>query len=368
MSDRITTLHVEGADGTGKQTLVEALAKELSAKGTHVLLFRFPQYGTPLGQAIRLMNKGKFDNIFDRLSILDETRIRATMFALDRLVALSVLDSIGPNTAVLFDRSWMSNAITAAFVSSRRHASEPERRQIAEMLSTLEPEFAKGTQGQMYLCRVPAVLINREPEDIYEKAQIESGAELPRQINAYYEELARLTNTQLHTIDTRNSDNSWIPTSDLTQKVLQDISLPQTAARGGTIQRTGSVRLLKALFNLDKGRWSHTIHALKAMDRLIAISSDIPDSKQQLASIEPLAAASLSSAMSIALEQSRLKVQSPVVSRGIARLLKQSGYIVREILTHTDHLITSEPSLRGLHTEDTTWTLLTELASQQAEA
>jgi len=52
MNDRGTLLAVEGIDGSGKQTQVRLLARELESRGYQVLSTGFPQYGSWFGKMV----------------------------------------------------------------------------------------------------------------------------------------------------------------------------------------------------------------------------------------------------------------------------------------------------------------------------
>jgi dTMP kinase len=52
MNDRGTCIAVEGIDGSGKQTQVQLLARELESRGYQVLSTGFPQYGSWFGKMV----------------------------------------------------------------------------------------------------------------------------------------------------------------------------------------------------------------------------------------------------------------------------------------------------------------------------
>lgn len=105
---------IEGLDGAGKRTLVEALSAELTARGARVARLAFPRYDTDIHAALVR------DALYGRLGDLaDSVHGMAVLFALDRRAAAAALrDALHAHDAVLVDRYVASNA---AYGAARLH-------------------------------------------------------------------------------------------------------------------------------------------------------------------------------------------------------------------------------------------------------
>jgi thymidylate kinase len=126
------TVAIDGNDGTGKNTVFLTMAElavkgfvELEGQPTQDLIFtNFPQYWSPLGTAIRQMNRGAAATYFanENYSALNELYSRAAMYALDRLFALLVIKTVRlahPNAVQFSDRLYLANTNTAAYMRTR---------------------------------------------------------------------------------------------------------------------------------------------------------------------------------------------------------------------------------------------------------
>ncbi|HEY5116987.1 MAG TPA: dTMP kinase [Nakamurella sp.] len=97
---------IEGLDGSGKRTLVEAAAARWRADGARVATMAFPRYGVDVhADLVR-------DALYGRLGDLaDSVYGSALLFALDRRAAAGeILDLLAANDVLLLDRYVTSNA------------------------------------------------------------------------------------------------------------------------------------------------------------------------------------------------------------------------------------------------------------------
>jgi dTMP kinase len=97
---------VEGLDGAGKRTLIDAVVANLRGRGLHVETLAFPRYGRSVHAdlAAEALRGGHGD-------LADSVPAMALMFALDRAGALDELSKLlADNDIVILDRYVASNA------------------------------------------------------------------------------------------------------------------------------------------------------------------------------------------------------------------------------------------------------------------
>lgn len=97
---------IEGIDGAGKNTLTQALERELAALGHAVSRLAFPRYDDSV--FAQLASKALYGQMGD---LTDSIYGMATLFALDRRDALPMLrQRVGTDEVLLLDRYTASNA------------------------------------------------------------------------------------------------------------------------------------------------------------------------------------------------------------------------------------------------------------------
>ncbi|MBT0565697.1 dTMP kinase [Williamsia sp. CHRR-6] len=105
---------VEGLDGAGKRTLVDALTRRWQARGARVSTLAFPRYGQSIHAdiAAEALRGGHGD-------LTDSVYAMAMLFALDRRAAIGAIESaLTGCDVVLLDRYVASNA---AYSAARMH-------------------------------------------------------------------------------------------------------------------------------------------------------------------------------------------------------------------------------------------------------
>jgi len=178
---------VEGLDGAGKATLVDALGRSARARGASVATMAFPRYDDDVHAA--LAGEALHGEHGDTAA---SVHAMALLFALDRRAAAPVLHRMrAENDLVLVDRYVASNA---AYGSARLHqgvgefaawvhATEIERFDVpapdAQVLVRVPPELAAARVRE----RARAAP-DRDPDGF------EADAELQRRCAEVYDELA----------------------------------------------------------------------------------------------------------------------------------------------------------------------------------
>lgn len=121
---------VEGVDGSGKNTQIQALKVALQELGYKVSTYSFPDYGySELGPSIRKMLAGEFGNASQINPILS-----APLFALERAEKRDlIIEDIGAGKIVLCDRYVYSNVAHQAC-----RVSEPERKNFQLLIEKIE--------------------------------------------------------------------------------------------------------------------------------------------------------------------------------------------------------------------------------------
>ncbi len=138
---------IEGLDGAGKRTLVDALAAALTARHASVGRMAFPRYGTDVhADLVR-------DALYGRLGdLVDSVHGMAVLFALDRRGAADQLRALRRDyDVVLLDRYVASNA---AYGAARLH--EDADGPFVEWVRGLEVDrFGLPVPDAQLLLRVP---------------------------------------------------------------------------------------------------------------------------------------------------------------------------------------------------------------------
>jgi thymidylate kinase len=184
------SLIFEGPDGAGKNTLMLNIVNEL-VKDRNLIVTNFPQYFA-FGALIRNMNRGKAHRVFMQMDDpYEEARHRAALFALDRVLAMSVIlrfRQILPDSVHISDRGPDSNAVTAGYMWARNPSlSDIQLKKfIDEVIGTLDQEFRGLLMPIVILCLTSNGLdhsLNRETLDHLETDEAQQRSiEIYRQI------------------------------------------------------------------------------------------------------------------------------------------------------------------------------------------
>lgn len=128
---------LEGTDGSGKNTVAIALIEVLlSQTESHILHTSFPNYWTPQGTIIREMNRELGDSFSDRndLSLEDQLRLRAGMYALDRAITFLIVDQIqkhrNGDLIQVSDRLFLSQVNTLAYLVTKNNDFDTARKKF----------------------------------------------------------------------------------------------------------------------------------------------------------------------------------------------------------------------------------------------
>lgn len=124
--DKISTtkqypaLFLEGGNSVGKNELLRSIAKRvLMANPTKkILLMNFPQFWF-FGHDIRLVIRGACDDILSSVSGIENTLIRASLYGMDRNIALLLAEpylTADPDIFVLSDRGPYSSCVTTGYL------------------------------------------------------------------------------------------------------------------------------------------------------------------------------------------------------------------------------------------------------------
>lgn len=158
---------IEGIDGAGKHTLVQALLRRVHAQGGAVTTLSFPRYSTSVHAQLAA------DALHGTMGDLcDSAHGMATMFALDRAGALDELRAgAAGNDLLLLDRYVASNA---AYTCARLRSEEP-----AAWVAQLEFE-------RLGLPRPSLQVLLDTPVDLAkQRAQQRGEADASRTLDAY---------------------------------------------------------------------------------------------------------------------------------------------------------------------------------------
>jgi dTMP kinase len=105
---------IEGLDGAGKRTLVDALVSDLRGRGARVATMSFPRYGTSIHADLAAEALGGAHG-----DLASSANAMALLFALDRAAAAADLrEQLATHDLVLLDRYVASNA---AYGAARMH-------------------------------------------------------------------------------------------------------------------------------------------------------------------------------------------------------------------------------------------------------
>jgi len=179
---------VEGLDGAGKRTVVDALCEALAARGARVARLAFPRYAEDVHAALIA------DALHGRLGDLaDSVYGMAVLFALDRRAAADQLRrELAASDVVLVDRYLASNAAYGA-ARLRQHADG----EFVGWLRELELDrFGIPAPDVQLLLRVPCAVAaartaDRERADVARARDVfESDEGLQRRCAQVYDELA----------------------------------------------------------------------------------------------------------------------------------------------------------------------------------
>jgi dTMP kinase len=129
MNERGKLIAIEGIDGSGKQTQVRLLARELESRGYHVLSTGFPQYGSWFGKMVGQFLNGDFGPL-DSLN----PHFTALLYAGDRFESKQpIVAALESGGVVLADRYVASN------LAHQTARSAPEKRaEFREWIEHLE--------------------------------------------------------------------------------------------------------------------------------------------------------------------------------------------------------------------------------------
>lgn len=106
---------IEGGDQVGKGTALENLLNYLSEEGVETLPLSFPNYGTPVGAAIRIVQTTRC--LEERGLESDEViKCKMALYALNRLEVINfVLEKEDQGKTYVWDRSAYSNAVSLGY-------------------------------------------------------------------------------------------------------------------------------------------------------------------------------------------------------------------------------------------------------------
>lgn len=98
---------IDGVDGVGKKTTIEALKERLEETGDHVYMMDFPQYDKPGGMAVRqyLTDTNMVSAYRDPINMVYQNDRNLFMMGVSKDAELAHA------TAILYNRSWISNMI-----------------------------------------------------------------------------------------------------------------------------------------------------------------------------------------------------------------------------------------------------------------
>jgi len=199
---------IEGADGSGKSTLVTNLAKQLRDAGRAVVEYKYPDYQDPLtGELVGSFLRGELGDVED---VAPE--LVALMFAANKNGQLKAIEAeLGRGAIVLLDRFTYSNV---AFQSAKLPAERSD--DAAAFMS-----WVKRVEQEIFACPDADLTIwmkvgsgdrpgsdpTRRPDRDYLNGSIdihENDQELQARVEAIYQELAT-SEPSIKTIEVFNS-------------------------------------------------------------------------------------------------------------------------------------------------------------------
>lgn len=171
-------IFIEGTDAVGKNELIRSIAKTilLSDYSTHILLMNFPQYWF-VGHDIRLLQRGACDDMFEGATGYTQLLTRASLYALDRnialLLALQYLQD-KPNTLIISDRGPYSNCVTSGYLWANEIVTEEEVKDfITTKIQVIDKAMLENLEHISIFCAIPngfsdSGIKNRKALDNYE--------------------------------------------------------------------------------------------------------------------------------------------------------------------------------------------------------
>ncbi len=185
---RYPALFLEGGNSVGKNELLRSIAKRvlLADPTKKILLMNFPQFWF-FGHDIRLVIRGACDDILSSVSSIENMLIRASLYGMDRNIALLLAEpylAADPDIFVLSDRGPYSSCVTAGYLWAHGSVTEdqvkneivPQAFQHADeglltyfndasLLCTTNSEFALGKRKA--LDNQENELVQRYSNDVY---------------------------------------------------------------------------------------------------------------------------------------------------------------------------------------------------------
>lgn len=232
---------IEGGDGAGKYTTQTRVLEELllaeriligddeyTADEFALVATNFPMYWSPIGMAVRGVNRGYADDFFnvECHTFEDKLRLKKSVFALDRLTALMLMDYIEQsiiNSTInkqlpilnISDRSDFSHFSTLGYLLSQSRLTEYTSDQFSS-INDSDVEF------RSLLKTIPAILNSphvdlggRKAEDLHETDEL--GQEIARK---GYFELAQSGRAGAFLVETRNESGDWRDPTVIAHEVL----------------------------------------------------------------------------------------------------------------------------------------------------
>jgi len=120
LAKKYPALFLEGGNSVGKNELLRSIAKRvlLADPTKKILLMNFPQFWF-FGHDIRLVIRGACDDILSGVSSIENMLIRASLYGMDRNIALLLAEpylAADPNIFVLSDRGPYSSCVTSGYL------------------------------------------------------------------------------------------------------------------------------------------------------------------------------------------------------------------------------------------------------------
>lgn len=214
--EKYPALFLEGGDSVGKNELLRSIAKYLLLTDTSrkLLLFNFPQFWF-FGHDARLLIRGVCDEILNKVSSVENAFLRASMFGMDRNIALLLAEPYlekDSNIFVLSDRGPFSSCVTTGYLWANGILTDEQVGNdiVPDMFYTADAGMFSFFSVNSLLCTVEGKfsLGARKSLDNYE-------SELPQQ---YSYDVYRMM--ELPEITTKNSDG-WRDRQLLVHEALE---------------------------------------------------------------------------------------------------------------------------------------------------